>query len=281
MAKPILAATLLERQDLTDSLSIFRLELEGGIPDFEPGQFVTLGFPDPEREGKMVWRAYSIASAPSEKRYLELYIRLARAPVPGKFTTALWDLPLGATLKHRGVTGPFTIESAWPDGRPDERRLLLIGGGTGLAPFVSMAVEFERRGLGRELVLCHGASYVTELAYASLLAEMEERTRGAVPGEFRLRYLPTISRPQEESNASWSGETGRVEALLQAPAPGQRSRLEEILGTALTPEDFACFACGYGDTVQAVIDALEPRGFRTRKAKREDGSYDIKSESYG
>ena len=43
-------------------------DLEGGVPDFQPGQFVTLGLPDPdpERDGKMVWRAYSIASAPSE-----------------------------------------------------------------------------------------------------------------------------------------------------------------------------------------------------------------------
>ena len=111
MAKPILNATLTAREDLEDTLSIMRFELEGGVPDFEPGQFVTFGLPDidPKREGKMVWRAYSIASPPYRKDCLELYIRWARKPLDGKFTTALWKLPVGATLKHRGTTGPFTI----------------------------------------------------------------------------------------------------------------------------------------------------------------------------
>ena len=38
---------------------------------------------------------------------------------------------------------------------------------------------------------------------------------------------------------------------------------------------------GYGNTVKAVMEVLEPQGFRTRKTKREDGSYDLKFESYG
>lgn len=283
MAKPILDATLTHRQDFNDTLSIYRFELEGGIPDFEPGQFVTLGLPDsdPEREGKMVWRAYSIASAPSEKRFLELYIRWARKPVDGKFTTALWKLPIGSTLKHRGITGPFTVDMTYPDGTPDDRALLLVGGGTGLAPYVSYAVEFQRRGIGRELIVCHGASYLDELGYAELMTSMEEETKNAGPGEFRLRYIPTISRPNEEANAGWTGETGRVESLFQPPEDGGRSRIEEILDREITHEDFACFVCGFGNTVKAVMAVLEPLGFRTRKTRREDGSYDLKFESYG
>ena len=254
MAKPILDATIVAREDFNDTLSIFRLELEGGVPDFEPGQFVTLGLPDPEpeREGKMVWRAYSIASAPSEKRWLELYIRWARKPVDGKFTTQLWKLPVGAKLKHRGCTGPFTVEMTWPDGRPDDRRLLLVGGGTGLAPFVSFAVEFR-----------------------------QEETREAGPGEFKLVYVPTISRPQEEANAGWSGATGRVETLLQPREGETRSPIEKRLDVDLTPEHFACYVCGYDNTVKAAMAVLEPKGFRTRRNKREDGSYDLKFESYG
>ena len=73
MAKPILDATITYREDLNDTLSIFRFDLEGGVPDFAPGQFITLGLPDtdPEREGKTVWRAYSIASAPSTSQRIE------------------------------------------------------------------------------------------------------------------------------------------------------------------------------------------------------------------
>ncbi len=118
MARPILNATLTNRKHLTDTLDILQFELEGGVPDFEPGQFITLGIPDTEvgREDKTVWRDYSIASPPSEKRYVELYTGWARTPVDGKMTTMLWWMPIGGVIKHRGVTGAFTMEHKQADG---------------------------------------------------------------------------------------------------------------------------------------------------------------------
>ena len=55
-------------------------------------------FPHPDREGKILWRPYSISSNPEQKEYLELYIRWAQKPVLGKFTTMLWDLGVGDHL---------------------------------------------------------------------------------------------------------------------------------------------------------------------------------------
>jgi len=120
-----------------------------------------------------------------------------------------------------------------------------------------------------------------ELGYADLLEGIAEETAGAGPEQFRLRYVPSISRPKEEKNAGWTGEIGRVESLLEIPDGGGTSRLEEILETEITPEDFFCHVCGYDNTIKACQGVLEPRGFRTRKNKREDGSYDMKVESYG
>ena len=65
------------------------------MPEFKAGQFIAMGIPDPAEDGKVVWRAYSIASPPQNQDYFELYIRLAERPVPGKLTTLLWKLGVG------------------------------------------------------------------------------------------------------------------------------------------------------------------------------------------
>ena len=281
MAKPIESARIAWRRDLNDTLAIFRFELENGVPDYLPGQFITLGLPDPENPAKIPWRAYSIASPPSRKEYLELYIRRPMSPQPGKFTSLLWDLPVGSTVQHRGITGPFTIEPSNPDASPDLRTLLCVGGGTGVAPFVAYAFELAKNDVPRQMVLVHGASYVHELGYADLLEELQASTRAAGPDEFRLTYLPTISRGTDPQNAAWTGQVGRADQVLIPPSEGVRSRLEELLGDEIVPERYFCHACGYEGTVKAAQTVLEPRGFVSRRNRRPDGSFDYKVESYG
>ena len=281
MARLIENATLIHRRDLEETLAIFRFELEGGIPDFQPGQFVTIGLPIPADDGKVLWRAYSIASPPSRKEYLELYVRAPLKPFPGKLTAELWKLQLGQTLQHRGITGPFTVEETRPDGTPDLRRLLLVGGGTGVAPFLSYALELERRKVARELIVMHGASYIHELGYDDVLRGLHEETKGAGEDRFRLRYVPSISRPSDVVNEGWTGETGRIETLLLPRDGSKLSRIEELLSAELTPDNFFCHVCGYDGTVKAVSAVLEPKGFRNRRNKRPDGTYDLKVESYG
>ncbi len=60
---------------LKEDLTIFRITpSEGSIPDFKAGQFVTIGLHIP-KEGKIIRRAYSIASPPEQKKFFELIIR--------------------------------------------------------------------------------------------------------------------------------------------------------------------------------------------------------------
>ena len=273
-------AQLLERQDLTSSLAIFKFKATQGVQDYQSGQFVTLGLPDedPEKDGKIVWRAYSIAGPPEEKGHYELYIRLAERPVPGKLTTMIWKLNPGDNIQLRHPKGAFTISHEMPDGSPDNRRIVMIGGGTGLAPFISAAKSLKAQGCKRELVICHGASYVSELGYADELKALAAESEGNP--DWNLHYLPAISRPQEEENAGWEGQTGRVESFLDRDDSGT-SVLEKILGEALTPENTVFHICGFDGTIQAVLGAFEGQDFRTRKNKREDGSFEIKYESYG
>ena len=279
--KDPLKATLTEREDLTDSLALFRFELQEGVPDFEPGQFVMLGLPNPEKEGKTLWRAYSIASPPERKECLELYIRWAQRPVPGKFTTMLWPLQPGAVLDYKPPRGHFTIERSRPDGEPDTRRMVLLGGGTGIAPFVSYIEHLRAHGSTREIVVCHGASYIEELGYRERLLELEQEAEAGGREAWNLRYLASISRPKEEANAGWDGHVGRVETLVSTAGGGGLSPAELACGTAFTPDDTTFYICGFDGTIQAVKSVLQSRDFRTPKEAREDGSYEIKFESYG
>lgn len=275
MPTPSGTARLVERLEITSTLAIFRFALDGGVPDFLPGQFLTIGLPQHEAGGRPTWRAYSIASPPHEKRWIELFVREALEPVPGRLTPLMFSMSPGETLPHRGITGAFTI-AARPDGSPETRSLLCVASGTGVSPFVSYAESLWHDGVPRGMVLAHGSRIPAELGYLRRLREIENS-----PGPFRLRYVPTISRPHEAASAGWPGETGRVETLLQRPAGGGISRLEELIGEELTPSRWFAHACGFDATVRAALEQLHERGFLSRRERRPDGSFDLLTESFG
>ena len=135
-------ARLVEKHLFHDTLGIFRIAYDDGEPkDFEPGQFTNLALmPPPEalaaeddgaqrrRPGriKLVRRAYSIASPPREKRWLEFYIV---AVDEGALTPRVFDLDVGDRLfMDTKIKGHFTLESV-----PDGKDLVTVATGTGLA----------------------------------------------------------------------------------------------------------------------------------------------------
>ncbi len=267
---------------LKEDLAIFRIKpLEGQVPDFKAGQFVTLGLPVRSENGKIVRRAYSIASPPEQKKYFELLIRWVRKPVPGRFTTELFDRKEGDEILWLKPTGPFGLVDRWPDGRKEERRIVMMGGGTGLAPFISMTLHLKAVRDKREIVVLHGASYVDELSYRELLQDLEEESLDKGRDEWNFRYRASISRPDEWLNRSWGGQKGRVESFLKRDPLTGKSPLEELVGEKITPENTIFYICGWQGTVDAVLQQLEPLGFVEEKKKRPDKTYDIKYESYG
>lgn len=264
---------LIYRHDIAPDLAILRLQPADGsaVPDFKAGQFVTLGLQFPG-DDRVTNRAYSIASPPEEKRYFELYIKLAREPVVGKFTGALFEMKIGDTLYWRKPAGAFTMEEKKADGSPDDRTLILVASGTGIAPFVSYILHLKNTGSKRKVVLLHGVRYAKELGYREIFESMAGKDGNFV-------YLPTVSRPDSELSEGWKGRTGRVEALLDSTA-GQ-SPLEKELEYRPDPSNSFFHICGYQGTIDAVSAALKPLGFVTNRNKRPDGSFDIKIESYG
>ncbi len=280
-------ATVTYVQLLKEDLVIIRLVPKDGegnvapVPDFKAGQFITLGLPNPLEDGKIVRRAYSIASHPENRDYIELVIRWVRKPLPGRLTTLLFNLKEGDEILWLKPAGKaLDISEELPSGGKDNRRIICIGGGPGLAPFVSFAQHFHDIGDKREIIVLQGASYVDELSYKDLLTSLENESIEKGKDVWNFKYRAAVSRPQEWFNRSWGGQIGRVETFLR-PRENGMSPLEELVGDKITKENTIFYVCGWQGTIDGVMDFLKPLGFVTEHEKREDGSFELKYESYG
>jgi len=275
-------ATITYLQLLKEDLLIMRLvPNDGQVPEYKAGQFITIGLPNPVEGNKIVRRAYSIASHPENRKYVELVIRWVRKPIPGRLTTQLFNAKVGDEISWIKPTGSaLSINEKLPDGKKDQRRIICIGGGTGLAPFVSFAQHLHDTGDKREIIVLHGASYVDELSYKELLSDLEDESLERGKDQWNFTYRAAVSRPQEWFNRSWGGQTGRVETFLR-PKEGGLSPLEELIGDKITKDNTIFYVCGWQGTIDGVMDYMKPKGFVTEHEKREDGSFEVKYESYG
>jgi len=275
-------ATITYIQLLKEDLVVMRLvPNDGQVPEYRAGQFITIGMPNPTEDNKIVRRAYSIASHPENRKYIELVIRWVRKPIPGRLTTQLFNAKVGDEISWIKPTGSaLNINEKMPDGSKDERRIVCIGGGTGLAPFVSFAQHLHDVHDKREILVLHGSSYIDELSYKELLSDLEMESLDIGKDEWNFKYRATISRPQEWFNRSWSGQIGRVETFLR-PREGGSSPLEELVGDKITKDNTIFYICGWQGTIDGVMDFMKPKGFVTEHDKREDGSFEVKFESYG
>jgi CDP-4-dehydro-6-deoxyglucose reductase, E3 len=160
---------------------------------FEPGQYVDIMLPGGRR------RSFSIASPPHDSRLLELHIRRV---VGGEFTEALFAADAGsALLSIEGPLGRFVYKPSAGAPAP----MLLVGGGTGLAPLKSIFRHVIENDLDREMILYWGVRSERDL-YAH--GELEELARRAP----NFRYRAVLSEP----GSGWQGRRGWVhEAVLR------------------------------------------------------------------
>ena len=266
---------------LKEDLVIIRILPDEGMPDYITGQFLTIGVIVPTENFKLVRRAYSIASNPENKDYFEFVIRWVRNPLPGRVTTMLFHASVGDEVKLGYPTGnALLINETLPNGEKDNRRIVCVGGGTGLAPFIAYANHLHDVGDNRQVVVLHGASYVDELSYKKMLTDLEDDSIRGGEDQWNFKYRAAISRPKEYFNRSWSGHVGRVESFFKEGKDGL-SPLDELVGEKCTPENTFVYICGYQGTIDGVIDLTKSRGFVTKDKKLEDGSFSIKFESYG
>jgi ferredoxin-NADP reductase len=259
MAKPLeYNATLVERIDVTDALTVFRVapdQAPAERPWFVPGQYCVLGLNNTATpELGSVRRSMSIASAPEDDGPVEFYIRwVAKPESENPLTHLLWKIKTGDRIYMRAVAaGVFTIKDTV--GVDDPRLRVMVAAGTGSAPFLSMVRSELRRNPKVDLsrwVLLHGASYPGDLGYRDELMQLVDRNH--------LKYWGTVSRPKQAPG--WNGDTGRVESFFE---PGRLDELERRLGLppgGFTPKRVAIFICGLTGTITGTIVPLIDRGF--------------------
>jgi len=273
-------AKIIYTELLKEDLVIIRIVPVNGIPKYRTGQFLTLGLPV-AAENKIIKRAYSLVSHAENRDYYEFVIRWVRKPLPGRVTTELFYLSVGDEVLLGDPTGEdLIIEDKLPNGQPDNRRVVCVGGGTGLAPFIAFANHFHETNDKRQVVVLHGASYVDELSYKRLLTDLQNESKEKGSDNWNFIYGAAISRPKEYFNRSWTGHTGRVESFFKENAQGV-SPLDELVEEKVTPENTRIYICGYQGTIDGVMDYVSPRGFVNRDNPHEDGTFEVKYESYG
>ncbi len=251
-------ATLSERVDLTDALTLFRVkpdQMPAERPWFVPGQYCVLGMNNEAKpELGSVRRSMSIASAPEDEGATEFYVRwVAKPESENPLTHLLWKLKTGDRMYMRPVAaGVFTVKDTV--GIEDPRLRVMVAAGTGSAPFLSMVRSELRRNPNADLskyVLLHGASYPADLGYRDELMQMVERNK--------LRYWGTVSRPKEAPD--WRGDTGRVEAFFDG---ARLADFEHRLGLptgGFTPKNAIVLICGLTGTITGTVIPLIDRGF--------------------
>jgi ferredoxin--NADP+ reductase len=197
MAKPLeYNATLVEREDLTSALGMFRIRPDEALP--RDGRVVrarAVHGPRPQQRGeggaRRGARPMSIASAPERRDLVEFYIRYVEKPESeNPFTHLLWPRKAGDRMYVRvHPTGKFTV----PDtvGADDPRLKVCLAAGTGLAPFLSMV----RSEINREPDALAGRLRDHPRGELQRGPRVPRGAR-ALAREHGLRYLPTVSRPQ-------------------------------------------------------------------------------------
>ena len=152
------------------------LEVSFGLdqaPVFLPGQYVNIGVPDSGQT-----RSYSFSSRPGDTHASFLIKH-----VPGGLMSGwLERAQPGDRVPMTGPLGSFYL-------REVVRPLLLLAGGTGLAPFLSMLEVLARRGETRPITLIYGVTRDQDL----VLVEALEAFAARLP---QLTIVTCVADPQ-------------------------------------------------------------------------------------
>jgi 3-phenylpropionate/trans-cinnamate dioxygenase ferredoxin reductase subunit len=192
--------------------------------DFAPGQFAWLRLHPSLRAQE---HPFTIASSAHLGLWTEFTIRHT-----GDFTSELRLLRPGSPVWVDGPHGAFTLDLQRTTG------LVMIAGGVGITPMMSMLRTLAHRRDRRPHRLLVVASTIDELLFRAEIRQLQQR--------LHLTVVEVLRRPPP----SWTGPSGSVdERLLTSLLPGKfrRNQLDYYL----------CGPPAMVDDVLAVLDGLE------------------------
>ncbi len=210
----------------------FKLAFDPGtVFDFDGGQFVNIIIPEtPER--KQLKRAYSIASAPIWKGYLDLCIKL----VPGGVGTGyLWTLKEGDKLTIQGPLGRFTAPNPLP------KKLIYISTGTGIAPFRATIHVLLKNNAPVEIWNIFGNRFVEDILYREEFEELAKKHKN-------FHNVFTVSKPTPD----WKGEKEYVQHMLKKYVTSAEGALIYICGLKYMIEEVCKTAAEIGFTKEQI-----------------------------
>jgi propane monooxygenase reductase subunit len=220
-----------EIESLTPEIKRFVLKLvEPPEMAFRAGQYAELYVPGSEEH-----RAYSMANTPYTGKRAEFIIRVFP---DGTFSSLLEsDLKVGDNLQMKVPYGVFMLRE------DSDSDVIFIGGGTGMAPLLSILRYMVQKGIERNATFYFGARTRKDLFYIDEIRELGER----LPSEFR--FVPALSEPEPDDE--WDGETGLITDVVE--------RLEEDLTGA------EAYMAGPPPMIDAALPVLKGKGVEANK----------------
>jgi NAD(P)H-flavin reductase/hemoglobin-like flavoprotein len=180
---------VIEHTKVTGSVAILTVQVDQPYP-FQAGQYAaveTLRWP-------RVWRPYSMGNPPGADDQLTFHVRAIDG---GWVSSALvHHTRVGDTLRIGPAIGSmvYQYESA--------SDLLLIGGGTGIAPLAAIAQDLARWNTTRQITVYFGARRPDELYHLAALEALAARCPG-------LTVVPCVSH-----DPRFRGERGLVSEVV-------------------------------------------------------------------
>lgn len=211
-------AAVMQVNHLSETAIELVLQLDEPLA-FLPGQYINIQVP-----GTPQVRAYSFSSLPGERegRFL---IRNVPGGVMSQWLTR--QAAAGDRLTLSGPMGSFYL-------RNGERPLLMLAGGTGLAPLLSMLHTLALQGSTRPITLLYGVTRDSDLVKTEALDAFVDQLSG-------YRWLPVVA--DEQSACPQRGfVTGHLDDAM------------------LNDGDVDIYLCGPPPMVNAVSGALRERG---------------------
>ena len=216
---------------------------------FRSGEFVMIGLPGEAKEngeaGKPVLRAYSIAS-PSYAEALEFFsIKVADGPL----TSRLQKIVAGdQILMAKKPVGTLVTDALLPG-----KRLWLLGTGTGLAPWLSVARDPDVYDAFEKVVVVHCVREVRDLAYRDMFEQdlPNDEVFGEVARE-QLVYLPTVTREP-------FSRQGRITDLIES---GRLFADAGLSQTRFNAAEDRVMLCGSMAMIKDVAHLLESQGLK-------------------
>ncbi len=222
----------------SEEITSFYLKPEdnGDIPNFQPGQFLTIKLEIPG-QSRPVIRTYSLSDYLEPSEYYRLSIKREPAPkgldvMPGIASNFMHDqIQEGSVIPAKPPSGKFVLNVENP------RPAVLISNGVGITPMISMAKACSRLNRDRPVWFLHGARDGRYHAFRSEVAEIAQQNPN-------LNLHFAYSRPAPEDEGRYHS-AGYVDIALVQSLVGQ---------------DAEFFLCGSPPFLRSLMEGLKAWG---------------------